>query len=209
MRQPDLLRAQRMALRVLADRRIAALPVDPLALLRQCRRVAVFTRQEAAESLGMSEAEFDRQYAESEAFTLTEGEGQARRSVVVYGAEGNPARLRFTLAHELGHIVMKHTDIDEPSEKEANMFASHLLCPRPALLRLAQRFAPLTAEQAAAVFYVSVGCARSLKMDADDLKQDELWHTVDELLCPSVERLEKKLWHGPQHVLTISRTLEA
>lgn len=209
MRLPDLDRARGMALRVLADRRITTLPVDPLSLLRQCRRTQVFTRGEAAEHLGMTDAEFDSIYNEAEAFTLVEGKGAARSYAVVYPVDGNPARLRFTLAHELGHIVLHPHGTDPAAEKEADVFASHLLCPRPVLQRMAQRFAPLTAEQAAAAFYVSIGCARSLRMDVGRWMQEELWRVVDEQLRPAVEQLKPEWWHGSQHVLPFSRTIES
>jgi Zn-dependent peptidase ImmA (M78 family) len=54
-------------------------------------------------------------------------------------------RLRFTLAHELGHHWMKHgravdsvstlNDRDDPREVEANAFASEFLAPKAAVLR--------------------------------------------------------------------------
>ena len=46
-----------------------------------------------------------------------------------------PFRLRFTLAHELGHLVLGHQVFagpQRPEEREANLFASALLMPREA-----------------------------------------------------------------------------
>ena len=46
-----------------------------------------------------------------------------------------PFRLRFTLAHELGHLVLGHQVFAgprRPEEREANLFASALLMPREA-----------------------------------------------------------------------------
>lgn len=40
-------------------------------------------------------------------------------------------RLRFSLMHELGHLILKHKDFqDQENEHEANFFASHFLAPR-------------------------------------------------------------------------------
>lgn len=39
--------------------------------------------------------------------------------------------IRFTCAHEIGHIVLGHTVEDETAEREANCFARNLLCPVP------------------------------------------------------------------------------
>ena len=58
-------------------------------------------------------------------------------------------RQRFTIAHELGHLVLEHTvfkdkfyddfkgDFDDPFEKEANIIPSEILMPSKAVLRLA------------------------------------------------------------------------
>lgn len=43
-------------------------------------------------------------------------------------------RIRFTLMHELGHIVLQHGESpSEEQEKEADFFSSHLLAPRMAI----------------------------------------------------------------------------
>jgi hypothetical protein len=39
-------------------------------------------------------------------------------------------RQRFSLMHEVGHIVLGHTGTCEENEKEADLFASHILVPR-------------------------------------------------------------------------------
>ncbi len=44
------------------------------------------------------------------------------------------SRIRFSIAHELGHIVLNHGDyLDSEKEKEANYFASNLIAPRIAI----------------------------------------------------------------------------
>lgn len=50
------------------------------------------------------------------------------------------ARRRFTLAHELGHILLAHAGAEpEREEREANAFAAALLCPAAALYFLVAR----------------------------------------------------------------------
>ena len=44
-------------------------------------------------------------------------------------------RHRFTIAHELGHLVLHGDGVDENSEREADQFASALLIPRAMLRR--------------------------------------------------------------------------
>jgi hypothetical protein len=71
------------------------------------------------------------------------------------GMEGRP-RLRFTLAHELGHIYLGHEDDGLRQEREANRFAAALLIP-PVLARelLKRSGGALTADDLAAVFGIS------------------------------------------------------
>ena len=59
-----------------------------------------------------------------------------RLHIVLYNDDacfGNRGSRRWSLAHELGHIVLGHREGSWPDELEANCFAQHLLCPRPLL----------------------------------------------------------------------------
>lgn len=62
------------------------------------------------------------------------------KSVITISDDNPPMRQRFTAAHELGHILLKHTDKygivyrdpspkDDPKEQAANVFAVRLLAP--------------------------------------------------------------------------------
>lgn len=163
-RLPDLRRAERLAYRVLAASRITSLPVEPLPILRACRDTRVLTCQEAADGLNMPANQFDRLFDRTDAVTYRSGEGKQSQYLIIYQPGGNPARLRFTLAHELGHRLLGHTGADAAEEREADHFASHLLCPEPVVLRLREQQEAFPAELAARVFYVSPACARMLSL---------------------------------------------
>lgn len=74
---------------------------------------------------------------------LRHGSGQ---NFVAVNADHGAVRQRFTLAHELGHVHMRHqprVDLSadlfggrtrDPQEVEANYFAAELLAPRPAVM---------------------------------------------------------------------------
>lgn len=64
-------------------------------------------------------------------------------------------RIRFTLAHELGHIILKHTQESELAEAEADCFAGYLLAP-PELIHLIQPEDYLDVREA---FFLSKNCA--------------------------------------------------
>jgi hypothetical protein len=53
------------------------------------------------------------------------------RDKVCYNDDLPPGRIRFSLMHELGHIVLNHSNNHTPQmEQEANCFASNILAPR-------------------------------------------------------------------------------
>ena len=48
----------------------------------------------------------------------------------------NKRRLRFTLMHEIAHIVLDHSQSSELAEMEANFFAKYALAPPPLIHRI-------------------------------------------------------------------------
>ena len=86
--------------------------------------------------------------------------------IVVNDAESVPIR-RFTIAHELGHILLGHMLIDKakyrtfkarnPEEQEADMFAARLLAPACIL----HEIKALTPEQIKSVCNISITAARA------------------------------------------------
>jgi len=62
------------------------------------------------------------------------GDGVVEGGVLTVNAEHAKTRQRFTIAHEIGHLVLHGDGTDEHSEREADQFASALLIPR-AMLR--------------------------------------------------------------------------
>lgn len=86
----------------------------------------------------------------NDGFTIRDHAGKL---FVYYNEQCSPQRTRFTLAHELGHIVLGHLtagdfgvqysprnneplEVRDPAEREANVFASRLLAPACVLWRL-------------------------------------------------------------------------
>ena len=93
---------------------------------------------------------------ESSDFGFTILQKKTGRYIVCYN-EQNPYKvIRFTLAHELGHILMGHQlGEDSYEEKEANCFARNLLCPVP----IADYFQLKTVKDYASFFHVSTSMA--------------------------------------------------
>lgn len=193
-------RIERMAYRALLARRVTELPVRPLPMLTACRNTRVMTVSEAAEALGMPARTLESLLNGTDAMTFRDPAPDPRY-LVVYRPDGHPARLRFTLAHELGHRILGHTGQGSDKareEREADLFASHLLCPQPVIDRLRRRFAPLTAETVAAACYVSLTCARLLAT-RPALPPDPLLTAVDDLLAPAADAANPIAAQANQH----------
>jgi len=70
------------------------------------------------------ELTFDGVY--NDGYTIIAGDTR----IVLYNAGYDitcPQRLRFSLAHEIGHIFLQHVEDDAQSEEEANYFASQIV----------------------------------------------------------------------------------
>lgn len=50
---------------------------------------------------------------------------------IFYDDTKSRERIRFTIMHEIGHIVLEHTEHSELAESEANFFAKYSLAPPP------------------------------------------------------------------------------
>lgn len=77
------------------------------------------------------------------------------RMTVYYNALSNSKRIRFSLMHELGHLLLGHNESSEDTEYEADLFASNILAPRPII-----HFKHFkTAEQLRDYFDISISAA--------------------------------------------------
>ena len=74
---------------------------------------------------------------ERDAFSLWAGVGPARRPVIFISAGRPGDRVRYSIAHEVGHLVLHPTIKGQISdaEKEADQFAAELLMPEIAMRR--------------------------------------------------------------------------
>ena len=131
---PDYLRAARLAYRTLLKLRIDKLPVDILGICSQCKNTKVMTFRNAEIEFGLPDGYFISNGPSESAFNNHRQIGDIRQNIILYNDDrmaNSLPRLRFSLAHELGHVLMKHEGNSMIFEMEANCFAQHLLCPAP------------------------------------------------------------------------------
>ena len=135
--KPDFDRAARMAYKTLLALHIESLPVDPLQILSFCKNARVRTYDELMVRMGLYDYyDFKHYFLEGkEALTIRKQMPNGKYCYeVFYYNHGNSLRRRFTLGHELGHVILKHSMEEAHEEKEADYFASQLLMPHPVLL---------------------------------------------------------------------------
>lgn len=58
------------------------------------------------------------------------------KDVIYYNDSKIEGRIRFTIMHEIGHIIRKHKQFSVLAETEANWFAAYSLCPPPIVDKL-------------------------------------------------------------------------
>lgn len=99
-------------------------------------------------------------------FFFTRQNGAVQPLVLYNDREPNPRRLSFTLAHEVGHILLGHRRDGDREEALANAFAAELLIPRVLAGELVRRFAwAQPAGELAEIFGVSLAAARRCAAD--------------------------------------------
>jgi len=80
--------------------------------------------------------------------------------IILYNEQKPDARRRFTIAHEIGHIALKHCEHGAAEEAEANFFAAQLLMPDAILRFVRDRRRVVTAAFLQGSFDVSRTAAR-------------------------------------------------
>ncbi len=98
-----------------------------------------------------------------------------KQPVIIYRDAEKPARCRFTIAHELGHIFLGHTLNNrngEDEEKAANVFARDLLAPACVLHELKA----WDAETIARLCNISLQAAKIRAERMKTLEQRTAWY---------------------------------
>lgn len=162
MNYDDYKRARDLSWRVLLDTGTRELPVK---VSRICVAYGVTLRSYQAGAPLIRVLGLEDQCEVSDGFTVR-SDG---RCYVFYNMEQSPGRVRFTIAHELGHVLLGHlgdgehtvynrepSPEDSPEEHTANVFASRLLAPACVLHALGA----VTPEQIAAACDISMAAAR-------------------------------------------------
>lgn len=128
---PDYCLATNKAYEVLAQIKPFRLEPNIMEIISRYQNIAVHSYSELMTRFHLSRTElFDTVSSE---YGLTVFNPQLQKYEIFYNDAKSKSVIRFTLAHELGHILLNHTKDDEISKKEANCFARNLLCAIPVI----------------------------------------------------------------------------
>ncbi|MBR5496301.1 MAG: ImmA/IrrE family metallo-endopeptidase [Oscillospiraceae bacterium] len=84
-----------------------------------------------------------------------------KKFLILYNEkERNQKRLNWTLAHELGHICLRHECDGDVQEIEANFFAAQLLMPEVVINQIQKVTGKLSYQELCVIFGVSVQAAK-------------------------------------------------
>ena len=176
---PNYDRAARMAYKTLLAMRIDAFPVDPLAILMKCKNTVIRSYVEVMPRFGVCDQYYFRDFVMQgmDAITIRREYGKNTAYELFYDGNVNKRRRRFTLAHELGHIVLRHSAEQKWEEVEADFFASQLLAPRPVLDLFGKAGITVDAPFIARTFGLSkaaseISAKQQIRIEETDLEND-------------------------------------
>lgn len=131
---------------------VDSLPVDPISAANALGIKVI----SYSSFLSIADVDIENLYKKSrEGFSFKYGE---QYCIVINERSCGEKRRRFTIAHELGHIVLGHLELPEITKKcenEANFFASEFLAP-PAVL---EACGVNSAAEISKICGISAGCA--------------------------------------------------
>lgn len=93
------------------------------------------------------------------------------QTIILYSNTCNEQQARFTIMHELGHILLDHNNFKGSIEKEANSFAARILMP----VGILKKINVLTAEKIADVCNVSLEAAEFREKRIAELEKRGMW----------------------------------
>jgi Zn-dependent peptidase ImmA (M78 family) len=145
----NYLRIVNIAYEIIINQNCNALPLDPLEF--KIDSVIIMSFQDYAAKTGIDINTLTRNGKFVDGYTFS----QNGLNVIFYNKDTYEPRARFTLFHEIGHIVLKHDKQSDKNEAEANFFAAQCIIPNALLKEIINRGYSVTKEMITQTFNVS------------------------------------------------------
>nr|WP_288830090.1 ImmA/IrrE family metallo-endopeptidase [uncultured Clostridium sp.] len=175
---PDYHVATNAAYELLIEQDVLELPVNLSKLIYLRRQnTHLMTYSQMAARFSMTVSDYKDLVPSELGFTMKMG----NRNYILYNEEKGYCTNRFTIAHEIGHIMLGHKTDDSVAEREANCFARNLLCPVPVI----NSFNITDIYDYMGWFHISdlmaENCIKNISSDRYYIK-DRLYSIVDDLI---------------------------
>ncbi|HCC00767.1 MAG TPA: hypothetical protein DEP42_06095 [Ruminococcaceae bacterium] len=127
---PNYRRATNVAYYIHAHMNIPiTIPIDVRAIIGAAPNIRLLSYDEFCRKMGLTWFELMRLNVSEQGFSLADF--TQRKYFILFNDKYNERTIRFTLAHELGHLSLGHHNPTIAADKEANCFARNLLSPAP------------------------------------------------------------------------------
>lgn len=106
------------------------LPIDPYKIKIENVKLKIISMQEYSKLYNFSLDELTQEGILQDGYNATEKRNGVTAALILYNEDiESNERKSFTIAHEIGHVVLGHTEHCEKNEHEADTFAAQLLLP--------------------------------------------------------------------------------
>lgn len=127
--RPNYYKATNAAYEVLSDFGDVCLPIDIFHIVHTFPNICLIKYSDNAKQYNVSFNNYLKAASSDFGFIMKLG----KINCILYNDNKNYESCRFTIAHELGHILLNHKEDNDITRKEASCFARNLLCPIPVI----------------------------------------------------------------------------
>lgn len=174
-----------IAYKALLSQNFTTFPLDLTAF--SVNNCYIISFQKYAQLTNISVQELTADFAFSDGYFIPNIHG---KMLILYNSISSPARLNFTIAHELGHALLKHKGSNIIYESEANFFASELLMPTAIINYLIEAETKINKEFLIDFFGVSSSAA---EIKLKYIKKSLILHTrLDSAICSKFSKQIRK-----------------
>ncbi|WP_238483747.1 ImmA/IrrE family metallo-endopeptidase [Anaerosporobacter faecicola] len=152
----DFFNCQKNATELLAKQKLRSSKINVMKLLYD-KNIFFYSIQDYTKTVNKPITDFYQNGKLVDGYTIILPEDSMY--IVLYNKELCKSRINWTIAHEIGHIYMGHTQDTEKEEIEAHFFAAQLIMPEYVIYKMECIYGEVSVNDILGVFYVSKDAA--------------------------------------------------